>query len=222
MPSEAAGYLAQVRPARGPGSKFPAAGAAGAHACLHACMHSLSLALAHFTCFPSPRRAPPRFFRADLQTLMAVQHMHRQRVIHRDLKLGNLFLSHDGVVKVGDFGLACRLEHEEERKLTLCGTPNSIAPEVLGGSSSGGGGGGDASAGSNAAAQPQGQAGHSFEVDMWALGVVLYAMLVGRPPFETADVKATYQVQSLPLVPFLRSTARFQIPPRSTPPPFFS
>merc|ERR1719265_1248925 len=73
-------------------------------------------------------------------------------------------------LKVGDFGLAAQLEHDEERKRTICGTPNYIAPEIL-----------------------DGKNGHSFEVDIWSLGVVLYTMLIGRPPFETSDLKATYR-----------------------------
>ena len=51
-------------------------------------------------------------------------------MIHRDLKLGNLFLGRDDELKIGDFGLACKLQFDGERKRTLCGTPNYIAPEV--------------------------------------------------------------------------------------------
>jgi serine/threonine protein kinase len=73
-------------------------------------------------------------------------------------------------IKLGDFGLACCLQDNEERKATLWGTPNYIAPEVL----------------------LNGKKGYSYEVDIWAIGVILYAMLFGRPPFETKDVKTTY------------------------------
>ena len=59
--------------------------------------------------------------------------MHKQKVIHRDLKLGNLFLSDKMEIKIGDFGLASRVEYEGERKRTICGTPNYIAPEILDG-----------------------------------------------------------------------------------------
>ena len=88
-------------------------------------------------------------------------------MIHRDLKLGNLFLNDDMEIKIGDFGLATRVGLDGERKRfadmdftqdsvlillfhrTLCGTPNYIAPEVLC------------------------KRGHSFEVDMWSMGCVL-------------------------------------------------
>ena len=52
--------------------------------------------------------------------------MHSHRVIHRDLKLGNLFLNDKMEWKVGDFGLATKLDFVGERKKTVCGTPNYI------------------------------------------------------------------------------------------------
>mmetsp|Transcript_29603 Transcript_29603/g.64366 ORF Transcript_29603/g.64366 Transcript_29603/m.64366 type:complete len:891 (+) Transcript_29603:69-2741(+) len=107
------------------------------------------------------------FYLYDL--VVALKYLHRRRVIHRDLKLGNLFLDAEGRIKVGDFGLAAQLEHDGERKRTMCGTPNYIAPEILEGRH------------------------HSYEVDIWSLGVVLFTMLVGKPPFETTDVKTTYR-----------------------------
>jgi polo-like kinase 1 len=90
-------------------------------------------------------------------------------VIHRDLKLGNLFINEKMEIKVGDFGLAAKIDFDGERKRTICGTPNYIAPEVL-----------------------EGKSGHSYEVDIWSLGVIIYTLIIGKPPFETADVKATY------------------------------
>ena len=73
-------------------------------------------------------------------------------------------------IKLGDFGLATKLEYDGERKRTICGTPNYIAPEIL-----------------------EGKTGHSYEVDIWSLGVILYTFLIGKPPFETSDVKTTYK-----------------------------
>ncbi|KAF7355130.1 Serine/threonine-protein kinase [Mycena sanguinolenta] len=70
-----------------------------------------------------------RFFM--IQLIGACHYMHGQSVIHRDLKLGNLFLDAHMNIKVGDFGLAALIETSGERKKTICGTPNYIAPEVL-------------------------------------------------------------------------------------------
>jgi polo-like kinase 1 len=86
------------------------------------------------------------------------------------MKLGNLFLSDRMEIKIGDFGLATKLEFDGERKRTICGTPNYIAPEIL-----------------------EGKQGHSYEVDVWSLGVIIYTLIIGKPPFETSDVKTTYR-----------------------------
>ena len=106
-----------------------------------------------------------------LQIISALSHIHSKKIIHRDIKIGNLLISEKMEIKVGDFGLASKLDFEGQRKKTMCGTPNYIAPEVLDGNS-----------------------GHSYEVDIWSLGVIMYTLLVGRPPFETNDVKKTYNL----------------------------
>jgi len=105
-----------------------------------------------------------------VQLVNCLKHLHSNRIIHRDLKLGNVFLNEKMEIKVGDFGLACKLEFDGERRRTVCGTPNYIAPEIL-----------------------ENKDGHSYEVDVWSVGVIIYTMLVGKPPFETPDVKTTYQ-----------------------------
>jgi polo-like kinase 1 len=107
------------------------------------------------------------------QVLDATRYMHGENVIHRDLKLGNLFIDKDMCIKVGDLGLATKVEGKDEKRKTICGTPNYIAPEIIQGDKS--------------------KRGHSFEVDVWSMGVILYTVLVGKPPYEAKDVKATYQ-----------------------------
>lgn len=105
----------------------------------------------------------------SMQIILALKYLHSHRIIHRDLKLGNLFLNDKMEIKLGDFGLATKLDFDGEKKRTICGTPNYIAPEVL-----------------------EGKAGHSYEVDVWSLGVIIYTLIIGKPPFETSDVKTTY------------------------------
>jgi len=83
------------------------------------------------------------------QYLTYFRYLHERRIIHRDLKLGNLFLGKNFDIKLGDFGLAAKIEYDGERRRTICGTPNYIAPEVL-----------------------DKKQGHSYEVDIWSLGVV--------------------------------------------------
>lgn len=111
------------------------------------------------------------FFMREL--VDAVKYMHDNMVIHRDLKLGNLFLDKNVHIKVGDLGLATIVKDRDEKRKTICGTPNYIAPEVIQGDKS--------------------KRGHSFEVDIWSMGVILFAILTGKPPYEAKDVKSTYQ-----------------------------
>ena len=72
-------------------------------------------------------------------------------------------------IKIGDFGLATKIDFYGEKKKTICGTPNYIAPEILE------------------------SKGHSYEVDVWSFGVIVYTLVYGRPPFESKDVKDTYK-----------------------------
>lgn len=104
-----------------------------------------------------------------LQICEGIAYLHNEKsIIHRDLKLGNIFLDDKLHVKIGDFGLATEITKENERKKTLCGTPNYIAPEILT------------------------KKGHGFEVDIWSTGCIMYTLLVGKPPFETNSLKETY------------------------------
>ena len=102
------------------------------------------------------------------QICEGVRYLHRKTILHRDLKLGNMFLTWDMNVKIGDFGLATQHQASLSSASTLCGTPNYIAPEVLK------------------------KQGHGYEADIWALGCMMFAMLVGTPPFETKSLGRTY------------------------------
>ncbi|XP_023658909.2 serine/threonine-protein kinase PLK2b [Paramormyrops kingsleyae] len=103
------------------------------------------------------------------QIVSGMKYLHDQEILHRDLKLGNFFINETMELKVGDFGLAAKLEPLGDRRKTICGTPNYLSPEVLN------------------------KQGHGCESDIWALGCVMYTMLLGRPPFETTNLKETYR-----------------------------
>lgn len=102
----------------------------------------------------------------------AIQYCHSQSVVHRDLKPENLiYLSDkaDSVIKITDFGLAKYRKEKNATMSTACGTPGYVAPEVLKG-------------------QP-----YDHEVDVWSLGVILYILLCGFPPFYHESTAALYK-----------------------------
>eukprot|EP00401_Gymnodinium_catenatum_P079135 CAMPEP_0117560810 /NCGR_PEP_ID=MMETSP0784-20121206/54070_1 /TAXON_ID=39447 /ORGANISM="" /LENGTH=326 /DNA_ID=CAMNT_0005358235 /DNA_START=64 /DNA_END=1041 /DNA_ORIENTATION=- len=94
------------------------------------------------------------------------EYCHSKNVIYRDLKPENILLMSDGYLKLTDFGFAKVIEH---RTYTLCGTPEYIAPEVLL------------------------NKGHGKPVDWWTLGILIYEMIVGYPPFVDEDPMGIYQ-----------------------------
>uniref|UniRef100_A0A8C7VGS9 Serine/threonine-protein kinase PLK n=1 Tax=Oncorhynchus mykiss TaxID=8022 RepID=A0A8C7VGS9_ONCMY len=103
------------------------------------------------------------------QIISGLKYLHNRGILHRDLKLGNFFVNENMELRLGDFGLAAKLEPVEQRKKTICGTPNYLAPEVLN------------------------RQGHGTESDIWSLGCVMYTLMCGNPPFETLDLKETYK-----------------------------
>ncbi|KAL8474451.1 hypothetical protein ACS0TY_031065 [Phlomoides rotata] len=125
------------------------------------------------------------------EVVLALEYLHSLRVVHRDLKPDNLLIAHDGHIKLTDFGLSkvglinstddlsgpavsgtslmeedepplSASEHQEERrkKRSAVGTPDYLAPEILLGT------------------------GHGFTADWWSVGVILFELIVGIPPFN--------------------------------------
>ena len=102
----------------------------------------------------------------------------RQNVIYRDLKPENLLLDAKGYVKVCDFGFAKRIK---DRTWTLCGTPEYLAPEIIR------------------------SKGHGKGVDWWALGVLVYEMAAGFPPYCGDSAMQTYKLILEGVLEFPRS-----------------
>ncbi|EAW13932.1 serine/threonine-protein kinase [Aspergillus clavatus NRRL 1] len=108
-----------------------------------------------------------RFYTAEL--LCALECLHGFKVIYRDLKPENILLDYTGHIALCDFGL-CKLDmKDEDRTNTFCGTPEYLAPELLLGN------------------------GYTKSVDWWTLGVLLYEMLTGLPPFYDENTNDMYR-----------------------------
>ncbi|CAI7786359.1 unnamed protein product, partial [Closterium sp. NIES-54] len=116
-----------------------------------------------------------RLYAAEL--LLALGHLHSLGVIYRDLKPENILLDAQGHVRIADFGLAKEHIADNSSASTFCGTPEYLAPEVLGGK------------------------GHGRAVDWWSLGILLFEMVVGVPPFYDRNVNIMYnKIVNAPLV----------------------
>ena len=139
------------------------------------------------------RESVARYYTAEL--VLALSHLHTKGVIYRDLKPENVLLDADGHVKIADFGLSKVLDDkllkkgkqiqrvidiskmERAQTFSFCGTPEYLAPEILT------------------------RSGHGAGVDWWSLGMLLYEMLTGLPPWYTKDRRELFRrIQSAPLV----------------------
>ncbi|CDI80341.1 AGC kinase, putative [Eimeria acervulina] len=105
-----------------------------------------------------------RFYAAQVTTIF--EYLHGRNIIYRDLKPENLLVDSEGYLKLTDFGFAKVIE---TRTYTLCGTPEYIAPEVLL------------------------NKGHGKPVDWWTMGILIYEMIVGYPPFFDDEPMGVYQ-----------------------------
>eukprot|EP01017_Pseudomicrothorax_dubius_P022661 TRINITY_DN24502_c0_g1_i1.p1 TRINITY_DN24502_c0_g1~~TRINITY_DN24502_c0_g1_i1.p1 ORF type:complete len:206 (-),score=28.15 TRINITY_DN24502_c0_g1_i1:155-772(-) len=103
-----------------------------------------------------------------VQLINGINYLHSNRIIHRDLRLENLFLSNKMELKIGNFKLATKVEYDGERKKTICGCLNYIPPEML-----------------------LGEDGYSYEADVWSLGIILYTLFIGKTPFEAPERETT-------------------------------
>jgi len=115
--------------------------------------------------FPEERA---RFYAAEL--MLALEHLHSFNVVYRDLKPENVLIAGDGHIMLADFGLSKEGIHDFTHGAdTFCGTPEYLAPEILW------------------------RRGHGTAVDWWSLGILLYEMLHGLPPWYSKNRRTMFE-----------------------------
>jgi len=107
-----------------------------------------------------------KFYAAQL--LLALEHLHKQHIVYRDLKLENVLMDHDGHIALTDFGLSKMGVDDSRGASTFCGTAEYIAPELLRGLR------------------------YGAMVDWWSFGILLYEMMAGRTPFYDKNRKLMF------------------------------
>ncbi|KAL3873564.1 hypothetical protein ACJMK2_036662 [Sinanodonta woodiana] len=107
--------------------------------------------------------------------LKALAFLHSNGVIHRDIKSDSILLSHEGKVKLSDFGFCAQVSQELPKRKSLVGTPYWMAPEVI-------------------SRLPYGP-----EVDVWSLGIMVIEMIDGEPPFfNEPPLQAMRRIRDMP------------------------
>ena len=115
-----------------------------------------------------------RFYAA--QIALALGYLHESNIIYRDLKPENILLNDDGYIMLADFGLAKIVQADGEDPNSFCGTPEYLSPEMIVGS------------------------GHDKTLDWWALGILIYEMIIGIPPFFNPNKNQMYYlIQHAPI-----------------------
>ena len=99
-----------------------------------------------------------------IQICFALEYVHARRVIHRDLKTQNIFLTGSLTIKLGDFGISRVLENSNAAAMTVVGTPYYMSPEACQ------------------------SAPYTAKSDVWSLGIILYELCTLKHPFNADNL----------------------------------
>ena len=101
-----------------------------------------------------------------IQACVGLNYLHQNNIIHRDIKPENLLISKEEVLKICDFGWSAQ---SNEKRVTFCGTLDYMSPEMIN-------------------SEP-----HTSKLDIWSMGILLYEMLHGSPPYRAKNPKEQYR-----------------------------
>ncbi|KZT61960.1 Pkinase-domain-containing protein [Calocera cornea HHB12733] len=93
------------------------------------------------------------------ETLIGLSYLHREQIIHRDIKAANILLTSRGRIMLADFGVSALLVTKASKRMTVIGTPHHMAPEVIKSTST-----------------------YNTKADIWSLGITIYELVTGEPP----------------------------------------
>ncbi|CAB4044963.1 cGMP-dependent kinase 1-like isoform X2, partial [Paramuricea clavata] len=108
-----------------------------------------------------------RFYVASV--VEAFSYLHGRGIVYRDLKPENMLLDSHGFAKLVDFGFAKKIGFSN-KTWTFCGTPEYVPPEIIL------------------------NKGHDFSADYWSLGILIFELVTGNPPFTSNDAMKTYNI----------------------------
>ena len=108
------------------------------------------------------------------QLIQALIHLQERNIIHRDLKLQNIFLTEKLELKLGDFGLARKLKHSESKCYDFAGTKQYMAPEIF-----------------------EIKPSYTLKADIWPIGVIMYQLLLGELPFKGVDAVLEEKIKNV-------------------------
>lgn len=103
---------------------------------------------------------------------IAMKSMHDLNIMHRDIKCANVYITEDGDIQLGDFGIVGVIDHDNEKRKTVVGTPHWMPREII-----------------ERLGEQEIEEGYGYEVDVWSFGCTVFEMATGSPPYATKGIQ---------------------------------